>query len=81
MYFSLWMLKNFILFKTHSLQSALHIVVVTYLEVLAGHKIKDCRLVVTWVEMLSALASPCKHLDLFFKATVSQRKSTSNFGR
>ena len=47
------MLKNFILFKTDSLQSALHIVVCTYLEVLAGHKIKDCRLVVTWVEMLS----------------------------
>ena len=51
------MLKNLILFKTDSLQSALHIVVCTYLEVLAGHKIKDCRLVVTWVEMLSECLS------------------------
>ena len=44
-HFSLWMLKNFILLKTQFELSALHIVVFTYLEDLAGHKIKDCRLV------------------------------------
>ena len=43
-------LKNNLL-KSYSLQSALHIVVFTYLEDLTGHKFKDCRLAVTWVEM------------------------------
>ena len=45
-------LKKVNLLKSYSLQSALHIVVFTYLEELTGHKFKDCRLVVTWVEML-----------------------------